>query len=217
MVHLNFIGGSLHNHIKQVELTQRFEQKKQEQTLNKSIEEMTERQQLIQDLERQAEDIRKNSKIASIDSKLKAGGAPTAQELNYLKENNYQLYTKAVEVIEERRAYRKSLEAAKTKDDVSRINGLKLNQFTTELSAAKGDFEKTEQISRRFMGVMSEHTTFVASKRYEDLPTDEEYYNGKRKPEYAKSESENLPNLLINEINRQLNEKSEIHIIELTV
>ncbi len=210
MVIFNFIGGSLHAQMKQKELAQNFKMK----NVNNYIEEMTERQQLIKDLERQGEDIRINNKVASIDSKLKAGGVPTAQELKFLKENNYILYTKAIEVIDERREYRKSLEAAKTKDEVSRINSQKLNQFTTELGAAKGDFEKTEQIGRRFMGVMSEHTMFVSSKRYKELPTDDEYYKNKKKP-VLEYKGEELSNLLFNTINQQLNEITETHTFEL--
>ncbi len=217
MVHLNFVGGSLHNHIKQLELTQKFELKKQEGTLISGLEELSERQKEIKELERQAADIRKSNKIAAIDSKLKAGGVPTEDELKYLRANNHELYSKAVEVIEERRAYKKSLQRANTKDEVSRINSLKLQQFSTELKAVDGDMEKTEQIGRRFMGVMAEHTSFISSKRFDELPTDDEYYEGKRKPTSAIADKDNLPNIIFTEISRILNEGAEIHAVEITV
>ncbi len=220
MTDLSFIGGSIQNYLKMSELTQKFELKKSESTLSLNSDELTERQKEIQQLEKQAEDIRKSNKISSIDSKLKAGGVPTDKELKYLKENNYTLYTKAVAVLEERKAYRKAVENARTKDEVSRINNLKLQQFTTEIKAAKGDFEKTEQIGRRFMGVMSEHTSFINSKRYNDLPTDKEYYSGKKKPPAESYKGDKLPIFIFSEINKQLNdadESTEVHSIEITV
>ncbi len=220
MLELNFMGGSIQNYLKMAELTQKFELKKTQGTLSFNEEELIEKQKEIKQLEKQAADIRKSNKIASIDSKLKAGGVPTDQELKYLKSNDYTLYTKAVAVLEERKAYRKSLHNAKTKDEVSRINNLKLQQFTTELSAAKGDFEKTEQIGRRFMGVMSEHTQFVGSERYSKLPTDKEYYSGKKKVPVTTYDSDRLPVFIFSQINKQLNEDhedSEVHSVDITV
>ncbi len=188
-----FLGGSVQNYLKNTDMLRKFERKLDDGDFKEYQEKLTEQQREIQQLEKQAADVRKSNAVSAIDSKLKSGGVLTQAELAYLKENNPTLYQKAVEVIEERKAYRKTLQRAVTKDDVARANSLKLQQFTAELKSARGDIERTEQIGRRFAGVMDEHNDFVGSERYKQMPTDEELHTGRKKPSTKTYEGEELP------------------------
>ncbi|NLC78634.1 MAG: hypothetical protein GX683_02760, partial [Ruminococcaceae bacterium] len=92
-------------------------------------ENKTERQRLIDSLQKQIEDQKKNNSLSAIDTKLRSGKVLTADELSYLKKNNPELYQKAVEAKREREQYKNELKSCKTKDDVQRLRAAKLLNF----------------------------------------------------------------------------------------
>jgi hypothetical protein len=145
-------------------------------------ENKTERQRLIDSLQKQIEDQKKNNSLSAIDTKLRSGKVLTADELSYLKKNNPELYQKAVEAKREREQYKNELKSCKTKDDVQRLRAAKLLNFAAEVSAIANNpnipdgkkYELMMQINQRVEGINEAHSEFIRSGEYSYLPTDAE-------------------------------------------
>lgn len=174
---LPFTGGSLQLYLKNQGMKLTMERKKQGlEVLNpKEREELTPREQEMQNIREQMAGIRKSNAIASITSKLDTGQDLTEDEMAHLRTHNPQLYQKALEIREEREAYKKSLRRCRTKEDAARLNTSKLQSFVAQ---TKGD---AAQAHRRMMAVTDEHSAFVRSRRYQLLPTEQDIREKKRK------------------------------------
>lgn len=149
---------------------------------------MTEKERQIQNIQKEMEQVRKSNLISSLDTKLRSGAKLTDEELKYLKANSPELYKQAIEIKREREEYKRALKSCRTKEDVARLNESKLQRFTAEIKAIrssslpKGKKEELMlQIERRVAGILNEHTQFLATQEYGELPTDKEYAQGKRK------------------------------------
>lgn len=170
--------GSIRNTLKMNELNMKWQQRKENPNLKNKQNEDPE----IKRFRETAEKMRKSNIMASIDGKLKAGGNLSSEEMDYLKANNPQLYQEAVKIKEERQAYKRQLQACKTKEDVEKLKQNKLQSFLSEAKVVEKNpnipegkkLEKMNEILRRVMGIQSEHLKFVKSKEYEDLPREEE-------------------------------------------
>ncbi len=184
-----FTGGTLRASMKNAELKQKFAERTQNQARNKPAAEKTEKQKQIEQIAAQMKDIRESNIISSIDTKLRTGAELTDSELLYLQKKNPELYKKAMDIKREREQYKRELKECRTKEDVERLNSRKTSQFLSEIKAVQSNpnidegkkRELLERIGRRAMAILKEHTLFIASKRYKDLPTEDEVRTGKKR------------------------------------
>ena len=174
----------------------------------------------IAELRKRAEENRRSSYISSLDSKLKSGKTLTSEELNWLKENQPELYQEAVKIQREREAYKKKLEKCRTKEDVERLHKEQLQGFFSEAQAImRTNLPKlkkaieVEKILKRMSAVLDEHSKFISSDRYNRLPEeDEEKENEKNKIENEENkenkENENKVDKdnILSEIQKQIDE-----------
>lgn len=179
-------SGTLQNNVKNTELKMKFEQRKQNSLESSS---KSEHQMKVDQFESELEKFQDDNKLSGIDSKLKLGGELTDKELEYLREKNPELYKKALAIKEERKQYKKSLQNARTKEEVERIKSNKMQTFLSEASSVKNNpnissekkEEVLEQLNRRMAGISKEHAKFKASMEYHKLPEEEKTKSKKDK------------------------------------
>lgn len=173
-------SGTIQTNLKNTELKMKFEQRKQNPN-NTENSSKNESQMKIDQFKDDLEKFQADNKLTAIDSKLKSGSELTEKELEYLREKNPELYKKAMAIKEERKQYKKSLQSAKSKEEVERIKSNKMQAFLTEANSVKNNpnisSEKKEdfleQLNRRMAAISKEHAKFKASKEYQKLPEED--------------------------------------------
>lgn len=167
--------GSIYGFMKSTELTMKWQQRSNDYNPYRKGEEDDPERKSLRD---SAESVRKGNIAYALNARLNAGSELTSDELAYLKANHPQLYQEAMELKQERAAYKKELEECETKDEVDELKSRKMQQF---LAAAKtiqnnpslpegAKKAQLEKILKRVMNIQSEHVTFIKSKEYADLP-----------------------------------------------
>jgi len=141
-----------------------------------------ERAAVIEDLRQMREDNHILLMMSSIETALRTGRRLSQAEFDFLKEHAPELYTKAREIERERDAYRRELENARSKEEVSRIHMRRAMQFATEaqmvMRSDKPQAEKLaamESIFMRMVAIFDEHRNFVQSRRFMELPDECEF------------------------------------------
>lgn len=187
-------SGTIQTNLKSTELKMKFEQRKQNPH-NTENSGKNESQMKIDQFKDDLEKFQTDNKLTAIDSKLKSGSELTEKEIEYLREKNPELYKKAMAIKEERKQYKKSLQNAKSKEEVERIRSNKMQSFLTEATSVKNNpnissekkEEFMEQLNRRMAAISKEHAKFKASKEYQKLPEEDKI---KRTP-HNKSNNKN--------------------------
>lgn len=193
------LTGSLYNMMKTQQLQMKWEKRQKNPNMPKGNEEDPQ----IARFKETAADMRKSNVMSSLDGKLKAGMRLSLEEMDYLKLNHPELYRKAVEVEQERANYKRELANCKTKEDVERLNTQRSQRFLSEAKAITGNpnipqgkkLELLDQISRRMMGVRSEHTTFVSKPEYADLPREAELAEEKKRKKKEVPPKDEIPEI----------------------
>lgn len=120
--------------------------------------------------------------LSQVQAKLMSGKKLSAQEMDYLRENNPELYKKAKSIEMEREAYERELKQCRTKEDVERV---KMAHATAALARVK-DIESNPNIPKgQKLGLIMEQLfktkalgdverKFMESGDYKRLPTQEE-------------------------------------------
>lgn len=119
----------------------------------------------------------KASNLKQINSKLQMGTKLTAKELSYLEAQDSGAYKEATKINDERSAYRKQLDSAKTKLDVEKLRSTKMQELSDELKSVKNNSKLTEDektsrlssIQKRQMAIVSETQDYTSSSRYNNL------------------------------------------------
>lgn len=120
--------------------------------------------------------------ISSLYIKLQTGSELTSSELEYLKQNNPELYTKAIQAKQERELYEKQLKNCTTKEQVKSLNLSKV----TGLGDAQNKISSNENISSsdgikyKMSADEDEYLKFTDSKKYYDLPSEYDTKNNKK-------------------------------------
>jgi hypothetical protein len=170
---MNIMGmGTVSSHMKNVNLNMKWQERKQDPRKDKELDPQ------IAEIKRWSEDQRRGQKMSSIHGKMLAGGKLTKEEMEYLRENNPELYEKAVKIKREREQYKKELESCKSKEDVEKLNQQKLHNFAAEAKAIASNpniptdkkVELLEFLTMRKNAIMNEHAEFIKSKEYYELP-----------------------------------------------
>lgn len=177
-------GGTIHNKMQMAKLNMEWQQRKENSNLPKSEEES-----LIERMQEQIEQTEKSNTRTSIDTKLRMGKDLSNDEMEWLRKNAPDLYEEAVKIREEKKEYKRRLQRCKTKEDVSRLNAEMNQRFLAEAKAIKNNPNipqeqkraELDKIARRASSIQSVHMEFVASKEYQELPTEQELREEKEK------------------------------------
>lgn len=153
------------------------------QKANKA-ENLTEQQRKLQVYQDFAEEYAKNKQLSNelqaLTEKMKNGKMLTAEEEQYLKTQNPEMYKEAEEIAKESKKYQKALEEAETKEDVEDLKVNTLSQYASELKSVKNNpyipegkkLEVAEKISKKLTVIVEHHTNFVMSEKFDELPTE---------------------------------------------
>ena len=171
---MNIAGmGSVSGFVKNMALQAKWQAKKQ----NITRRPMNDNPQIAH-IKQWSEDQTRSRRIAAASSKLMSGAKLTPEDMETLRRHSPELYQKAVRIQREREAYKKALENSRSKEDVERLRMQKLNEFTTEIGAIRGNSnlsteEKREQLEflhMRMMAILDEHAAFTQTAKYQSLP-----------------------------------------------
>lgn len=140
------------------------------------------------------EQIRERSRQSELYGKIQSGAALTPDEIEYLKQKNPKAYQAYKEAKMEEKAYEKQLESCDTKEDVEKLENVKMGEFLSQVKEVadnpkipKGEkLALIEKIHAKAERVRKVHDHFVQSLAYASLPTEEE----KEEAEKRKSRDE---------------------------
>jgi len=172
--------GRITNYVKNVQLEQKWQQKKFEMSGDKSKETGG------------VNDWIKAKRIGDIKNKMKSGKRLSFEEKEFLRVNAPDLYEKAIKIEKERDEFRRALEKCKTKEEAMRVQTSKTLELQTEAQAMSCKFkdgqerDESEFIAMRMMAIFDEYADFTKSKEYSEMPN--EYEENKEN----KEENENV-------------------------
>lgn len=173
--------GSVSQYTRTMKMTMDWKQKKESGNYTKkSDEKMSE----LDFYRRQLEEIRENAKEdkSSIYLKLKSGKKLTAEELEYLRDNDPEAYKEAKEIEAEQKRYEEELKSCKTKEDV---DALKMTYLSSKMAVAKeiasnpnipkgAKMQLLLKENAKIKAIQEVDMKFRQSSTYANLPTAEE-------------------------------------------
>ncbi|NMA86624.1 MAG: hypothetical protein GX968_04785 [Tissierellia bacterium] len=109
----------------------------------------------------------KNLRIELIKNKLKLGREISYEELEFLKEHSPEDYDKAVKVIQEREEFRREIRNYRTKEQVDRAYGFRMNGYIVAMKSAGGD--DVEVIQMKAAAIRDEYSKFIGTDEYKEL------------------------------------------------
>lgn len=174
------IIGRIHDTVKLVGLTAKWEQKKQ--NIGKKQKEMTPEERQLEQFKEQMKDIHESNETNAITSKIHSGEKLTPEEIEYLRKENPQALQAYEEIQKEKENYKNQLKNCKTKEDVEKLKQQKLGEFMAAAKKADSNpYIPKEQklaifakILAKLMVVEEAHYEFTKSLAYQSLPTEEE-------------------------------------------
>lgn len=139
------------------------------------------------------------ARLSAIVGKLKSGKKLSSAEMEFLKVNSPQTYSKAVAIAKEREEYRKKLEKCRTKEDAQRLHTEKLQSLVKEADSGVSP----EEIAIRVAQINDEHVSFSSTTK---LPSEEDLRKKKKaqkkvkmrldRTDFAKKKEKTLEELL---------------------
>lgn len=167
VLNLSVMGmGSMGSYMKTMQLQQKWQLKKDEiQSRNP---------QVSASMYNQVQQEKKRYDLQALDYKLQAGQQLSGEELDYLRQNNPEMYQKAMQAKAERAAYERELKNCKTQDEVRRLRMQRTGALVTagREAANRNDLAACKEIDMRANGLTAEHMKFVKSADYAKLPKD---------------------------------------------
>ena len=162
---------NLNMYAKNIKMTQQWH-RKQEQGKKTYLEQVQSAQNpqsgVIGQMKALQEARAKRYTVEGLTMKLQMGKKLSGDEMEFLRENAPELYQKAVRVAAEREEYARKLRNCKTKEDVRRLN----LSVTGALSPQGKSGVDSQESIMKINAINDEHSTFVATKAYKDLPDD---------------------------------------------
>lgn len=185
---MNFMTtGSIYSYTRNLKLSQKWNIKKQNgnflqkdssgQSSNAAVSEFEQYREQIEQFQKQ-----NNPDLSTLYSKLRSGKKLSAEELNYLRDNDPVSYQQAKEMDAERESYKRELKQCKTKEDVER---LRTNRLAACFAAATSISHNSNIPKLTKMQLMAaecakaqaleeETRAFKATLNYAHMPTDAE-------------------------------------------
>lgn len=175
-------AGTIKNQVHLQQLEQKWQQKKNTLSANRKNEELTAEQRMLQDFQKQADEIREQNSTADIYNKLKSGGALTQDEIAYLKENDPEALAKYEEARTQKKAYERELKNCRTKEDVEKVRLNRMGNFAAKAKAIANNpyipkakkVELMNELNNEVCMIRDAHTEFVRTSEYQDMPEDEQ-------------------------------------------
>lgn len=175
------VYGRIKDSVNQTVMQSKWQQKKKDINEGKKAFQSGEDRQL-QQLQRQADQIRENRPEAEIDAKLAAGSELSSEEIEYLRKNAPQKLKEYEDMKRERKTYENELKNCKTKEEVEDVKMTRMGQFmdtckeiSTNPNIPKGQkVALLQKLVRQVAGIEAEHLEFEHSLQYAQLPEDEE-------------------------------------------
>jgi hypothetical protein len=177
--------GNLKSYVKSLDMLKKWEQNKNDPTKAKPS---------LFGAQNAAAPPRGNDmQLSLIMQRLDCGKELSSDELEYLRKHRPEIYEKAVQVKREREQYERDLRRCKTKDEV---NALRMGKTSTLHGDARSagttaGGSGVSDVRMRAMAISDEHSSFVGSRHYRELPGDrrevrEQKKNGTYRPPVAR-------------------------------
>lgn len=172
------IAGTIRNSVKLDALDQKWQQKKNHPGKKDGGKKVTAEERELQELQRQAAEIRESNKAAGIDAKLKAGAVLTPEEMKYLKEHAPETLRDYEESVQKRESYKRALKNCKNKEDVEQLRLNRLGNLSTQVKKISNNpnipkskkLELLKKLLKETAGLQAEYTEFTKSMEYQELP-----------------------------------------------
>jgi hypothetical protein len=181
------ISGTVSNTVQLQMMNSKWQQKKESGDVL-SKEERNERANwtkedwLKHDIQEQAAENRETSQQTDIDNKIMYGGTLTPEEEQYLEKNNPSALQKYKEIKAEKKSYEDKLEHCKTKDEVQKLKTETLGGYLSSMKKTENDpyiplsekLAKAQELLAKTRNIEKVEIKFMASAKYESLPTEAE-------------------------------------------
>lgn len=174
--------GSVSSQVKLQMMDLEWQKKKHDINQKKNTENLTQDEILIQQLEEQAEEVRKGRDTEQIYTKLKTGGTLTADEISYLKEHDPESLAEYEKTQAEKKAYEQALKNCKTKEEVERVKMNRMGSFAAKAKAIANSpyipkdkkLELMDRLNNEVCCIKDAHMKFTKSVVYKNLPEEAE-------------------------------------------
>jgi hypothetical protein len=181
------ISGTISNTVQLQMMNSKWQQKKESGDVL-SKEERNERANWTQedwlkhDIQEQAAENRETNQQTDIDNKIMYGGTLTPEEEKYLEKNNPSALQKYKEIKAEKKSYEDKLEHCKTKDEVQKLKTETLGGYLSSMKKTENDpyiplsekLAKAQELLAKTRNIEKTELKFMASAKYESLPTEAE-------------------------------------------
>lgn len=197
------IYGTIHSTGKMLELTQKWEQKKESGNLiKKEIDTMSAEKQQLQMFKERLEKEREGNEYSAIYAKMQSGQELSPAEEDKLRQHDPKAYMEYKADRMEQETYEKRLRNCKTKEEaeklhINRING-KLSELKSIINNANIPKDEKLKEAQRILGETTRTAeifhAFAKSEEFKELPTEieskVEYEKLIESTEYVSSDSE---------------------------
>lgn len=191
--------GTIRNQVQLQVLEQKWQQKKSNPVSSQKADKpMTEQDRMLEDLKKQAAEIKQQNDTADIYTKLKSGGTLTAEEISYLKEHDPEALAKYEEAQAEKKQYERQLKNCKTKEEVQRLKCNRMGNFAAKAKSIANNpyipkdkkVELMNQLNNEVCVIRDAHDKFVRSAAYQEMPTEGELQEERAEEEKQQTQPE---------------------------
>ena len=183
------ISGNIYNAGKMLELTQKWEQKKNSGNIVKRQEkELTPEERQLQNYQEDLERMREGNEYSAIYAKIQSGQDLSPAEEDKLRARDPKLYMEYKADKMEQEAYEKRLKNCRTKEEAQKLHVNRMNGKLSELKSIVNNpnIPKSEKIkeAQRILGdtnkTVQVFQEFAKSAEFKELPTEEEIMKAKQ-------------------------------------
>ena len=187
--------GTIANQVKMQILETKWQQKKQNINSKKN-EDMTAEQRMLENFKEQAANERKRSATNELYTKLQSGGTLTADEIEYLRQNDPEALADYEKAQAEKKAYENALKNCKTKEEVDRLKLGRMGNFVAQAKSIANSpyipkekkLELMQKLNNEVCLIRDAHDEFVKSRAYEELPEEAEIAEENAKENVAEND-----------------------------
>jgi len=183
------ISGTIYNAGKMLELTQKWEQKKNSGNIVKRQEkELTPEERQLQNYQEDLERMREGNEYSAIYAKIQSGQDLSPAEEEKLRARDPKLYMEYKADKMEQEAYEKKLKNCRTKEEAQKLHVNRMNGKLSELKSIVNNpnIPKSEKLkeAQRILGdtnkTVQAFQEFAKSAEFKELPTEEEIMKAKQ-------------------------------------
>lgn len=177
------ISGTIYNAGKMLEMTQKWEQKKNSGNIVKRQDkELTPEERQLQNYQEELEKVREGNEYSAIYAKIQSGQDLSPAEEDKLRARDPKLYMEYKADKMEQEAYEKKLKNCRTKEEAQRLQVNRMNGKLSELKSIVNNpnIPKSEKLkeAQRILGdtnrTVQVFQEFAQSAEFKELPTEEE-------------------------------------------